>query len=105
MDTGRSGLDERVREELCLWQAVTADKVDLVVGPYSTAPILAAMGVAARYNKVFIQNTMGVPSLRELSTNASKAANRTEDTLGAVVKERDDLDLVRDNLEEITSGA
>jgi MoxR-like ATPase len=27
-----------------------------------------------------------------------------EDTLGAVVKERDDLELVRDNLEEITSG-
>jgi MoxR-like ATPase len=27
------------------------------------------------------------------------------DTLGAIVKERDDLDLVRDNLEEITSGA
>jgi MoxR-like ATPase len=27
------------------------------------------------------------------------------DTLGAVVKERDDLDLVRDNLAEITSGA
>jgi len=42
---------------------LTADKVDLVVGPYSTAPILAAMGVAARYNKVFIQNTMGVPAL------------------------------------------
>jgi MoxR-like ATPase len=28
-----------------------------------------------------------------------------EDTLGAVVKERDDLDLVREHLEEITSGA
>src|ERR1700728_582636 len=28
-----------------------------------------------------------------------------EDTLGAVVKERDDLDVVLDNLEEITSGA
>jgi MoxR-like ATPase len=27
------------------------------------------------------------------------------DTLGAVVKDRDDLDLVRENLEEITSGA
>ena len=27
------------------------------------------------------------------------------DTLGAVIKERDDLDLVTDNLEEITSGA
>ena len=28
-----------------------------------------------------------------------------QDTLGAVVKERDDLDLVQENLEEITSGA
>jgi hypothetical protein len=27
------------------------------------------------------------------------------DTLGAVIKDRDDLDLVRDNLAEITSGA
>ena len=32
-------------------------------------------------------------------------AQNAEDTLGAVVKERDDLDVVRDNLEEITSGA
>ena len=32
-------------------------------------------------------------------------AQMAQDTLGAVVKERDDLDLVRDNLEEITSGA
>jgi MoxR-like ATPase len=31
-------------------------------------------------------------------------ARAAGDTLGAVVKERDDLDLVRDNLEEITSG-
>jgi MoxR-like ATPase len=28
-----------------------------------------------------------------------------EDTLGAVIKERDDLDLVRENLEEIVTGA
>jgi len=28
-----------------------------------------------------------------------------QDTLGAVVKDRDDLELVRDNLEQITSGA
>jgi hypothetical protein len=27
------------------------------------------------------------------------------DTLGAVVKDRDDLDLVQESLEEITSGA
>jgi len=32
-------------------------------------------------------------------------AETAMDTLGTVVKERDDLDLVRDNLEEITSGA
>jgi MoxR-like ATPase len=32
-------------------------------------------------------------------------AGNAADTLGAVVKERDDLELVRDNLEEITSGA
>ena len=31
-------------------------------------------------------------------------ARAAGDTLGAVVKERDDLDLVRENLEEITSG-
>jgi MoxR-like ATPase len=32
-------------------------------------------------------------------------ARTAEDTLGAVVKERDDLDLVRENLDEITAGA
>ena len=31
-------------------------------------------------------------------------ARVAEDTLGAVVKERDDFELVRDNLEAITSG-
>jgi MoxR-like ATPase len=36
------------------------------------------------------------------ATDLDQAA--AEDTLGAVVKERDDLDLVRDNLAEITSG-
>jgi MoxR-like ATPase len=39
--------------------------------------------------------------LGEQALDAQNAA----DTLGAVVKERDDLDLVRENLEEITSGA
>ena len=42
---------------------ITSDKVDLILGPYGTAAILAAMGVAARYKKVFIQNTMGTPQL------------------------------------------
>jgi branched-chain amino acid transport system substrate-binding protein len=42
---------------------VTSDKVDFIQGPYGTAAILAAMGVAQRYKKIFIQNTMGVPSM------------------------------------------
>ena len=33
-------------------------------GPYATAPILAAMGVAQRYGKVMIQSSMGIPKLQ-----------------------------------------
>ena len=40
------------------------DKVDLIQGPYATAPILAAMGVAQRYGKVMIQSSMGIPKLQ-----------------------------------------
>jgi MoxR-like ATPase len=43
--------------------------------------------------------TLDVLGESELTTDA------VEDTLGAVVKERDDLDAVRDNLERITFGA
>ena len=43
---------------------ITVDKVDLIQGPYATAPILAAMGVAQRYEKVFIQSSMGIPKLQ-----------------------------------------
>ena len=43
--------------------------------------------------------TLDVLGLTELN------AETAEDTLGAVLKEHDDLDLVRDNLEEIVSGA
>ena len=44
-------------------QLITADKVDLLMGPYATGAILSAMGVAQRYNKVLIHHTLGVPSL------------------------------------------
>ena len=44
-------------------QLVTADKVDLLMGPYATGAILSAMGVAQRYNKVLIHHTFGIPSL------------------------------------------
>jgi branched-chain amino acid transport system substrate-binding protein len=40
---------------------ITSDKVDLILGPYGTGAILASMGVAQRYHKIFIQNTLGIP--------------------------------------------
>ena len=43
--------------------------------------------------------TLGVP--RRDRPDASAA----DVTLGAVIKDRDDLELVRDNLSEVTSGA
>jgi branched-chain amino acid transport system substrate-binding protein len=43
---------------------ITVDKVDLIQGPYATAPILAAMGVAQRYGKVIIQSSMGIPKMQ-----------------------------------------
>ncbi|MFD0667029.1 amino acid ABC transporter substrate-binding protein [Ramlibacter sp. MAHUQ-53] len=44
-------------------QIVTADKADLLMGPYATANSLAAMGVAQRYGKVLVTNSFGIPSL------------------------------------------
>jgi branched-chain amino acid transport system substrate-binding protein len=44
-------------------QLITADKVDLLMGPYATGAILSAMGVAQRYNKVLVHHTLGVPAL------------------------------------------
>jgi len=42
---------------------LTVDKVDLVLGPYGTGNILAAFGVAQRYEKLMIQGTFGMPHL------------------------------------------
>ena len=42
---------------------VTAEKVDLIMGPYGTSSIIAAMGVAQRYGRLFIQSSLGDPSL------------------------------------------
>ena len=42
-------------------QIVTVDKVDLLIGPYATANILSAMGVAQRYNKMLLHNSFGTP--------------------------------------------
>jgi branched-chain amino acid transport system substrate-binding protein len=44
-------------------QLLTVDKVDLIVGPYATANILSAMGVAQRYNKLILHNSFGTPRI------------------------------------------
>jgi branched-chain amino acid transport system substrate-binding protein len=44
-------------------QLITVDKVDLLIGPYATANILAAVGVAQRYNKLILHHTAGVPQM------------------------------------------
>jgi branched-chain amino acid transport system substrate-binding protein len=42
---------------------ITVDKVDLLMGPYATSGILAAMGVAQRYHKMLPHHTFGMPHL------------------------------------------
>jgi len=44
-------------------QLITVDKVDLLIGPYATANIVAAVGVAQRYGKIIWHHTAGVPGL------------------------------------------
>jgi branched-chain amino acid transport system substrate-binding protein len=44
-------------------QIITVDKVDLILGPYATANILSAMGVAQRYNKLILHNSFGTPRI------------------------------------------
>ena len=59
-------LDDQSKPELARTlyeQLVTADKVDLLMGPYATGAILSAMGVAQRYDKVLVHHTFGIPSL------------------------------------------
>ncbi len=44
-------------------QLITSDQVDLIIGPYATASILSAMGVAQRYNKLLLHHSFGIPNL------------------------------------------
>ena len=68
-------------------QLVTADKVDLLLGPYATGAILSAMGVAQRYNKVLVHHTLGVPSLAkyELAFPAWSLGSEPQNTVTASV--------------------
>jgi MoxR-like ATPase len=71
-------------------------KVVAAVGRLRELDLAKPPGVAETIDWVRMLDFLG-----ESSLDARVAA----DTLGAVVKERDDLDVVRANLEEITSGA
>jgi branched-chain amino acid transport system substrate-binding protein len=53
---------------------ITVDKVDLLIGPYATNAILAAMAVAQRYQKMLIHHTFGLPHLAKYEMHFPTAA-------------------------------
>lgn len=44
-------------------QLITAENVDLLMGPYATGAIFTAMSTAKRHNKLLIHDTFGIPHL------------------------------------------
>jgi MoxR-like ATPase len=75
---------------------VLAGKVVAAVNRLRAMDLAKPPGVAETIDWVRTLDVLGETELD---------ARTLEDTIGAVVKERDDLELVRDNLEEIASGA
>ncbi|HEY4462075.1 MAG TPA: MoxR family ATPase [Streptosporangiaceae bacterium] len=73
-----------------------AQKVVAAVHRLRELDLAKPPGVAETIDWARTLGVLGEPDLDEQTAS---------DTLGAVVKERDDLDLVRENLKEITSGA
>jgi branched-chain amino acid transport system substrate-binding protein len=53
---------------------ITVDKVDLILGPYATGAILAGMGVAERYGKIYVHHTFGMPHLAKYEMHFPTAA-------------------------------
>jgi ABC-type branched-subunit amino acid transport system substrate-binding protein len=53
---------------------ITVDKVDLIIGPYATSAILAAMGVAQRYSKIYVHHSFGMPHLAKYDMHFPTAA-------------------------------
>src|ERR671911_426096 len=70
-------LDDQSKPELArsLYEKlITVDKVDLIIGPYATSGILAAMGVAQRYQKIFVHHSFGMPHLAKYEMHFPTAA-------------------------------
>jgi ABC-type branched-subunit amino acid transport system substrate-binding protein len=57
-DQSKPDVTRRLYEKL-----ITEDKVDLVMGPYGTSAILAAMDVAQRHQKMLIHSSFAMPHL------------------------------------------
>ena len=53
---------------------ITVDKVDLILGPYATSGILAGMGVAQRYQKLYVHHSFGMPHLAKYEMHFPTAA-------------------------------
>jgi branched-chain amino acid transport system substrate-binding protein len=53
---------------------ITVDKVDLLMGPYATGAILAAMGVAQRYQRILVHHSFGMPHLAKYEGHFPTAA-------------------------------
>ena len=53
---------------------ITVDKVDLLMGPYATGAILAAMGVAQRYQRILPHHSFGMPHLAKYEGHFPTAA-------------------------------
>ena len=66
---------------------ITVDKVDLLMGPYGTANILAAMVVAERYGKLIIHSSFGTPKLAKYERQIPVGPNgfTPEDDIPALV--------------------
>lgn len=81
-DQSRPDLTRTLYEQL-----VTADKVDLILGPYGTGAILSAMGVAQRHNKVLLHNSFGIPNLAkyEMQFSTGGLAGDPENTVPKLV--------------------
>jgi ABC-type branched-subunit amino acid transport system substrate-binding protein len=70
-------LDDQSKPELTrsLYEKlITVDKVDLLIGPYATSAILAAMGVAERYQKMLVHHSFGMPHLAKYEMHFPTAA-------------------------------
>jgi branched-chain amino acid transport system substrate-binding protein len=68
-DQSKTDLTRSLYEKL-----ITVDKVDLLMGPYATGSILAAMGVAQRYQKMLVHHTFGMPHLAKYEMHFPTAA-------------------------------